>query len=270
MLVQPWFAERAAEEIRLYIDENAPGALPVQLADLRPVGGLEPTIAAMGLLVLMYWVTHRTYPGLGWFPSRWLEHGSAEAQHILSGEWWRSITALTLHGDGAHVLGNAVIGGVFVWLLSRRLGAGLAWLLTLLAGGLGNLCNALVLGAPHNSIGFSTASFATAGLLAGSAPFGVAGGVHGAGQGHLGLRLYRLIRSALIPVGAGLGLLAMLGSGEGTDLGAHLFGFVAGVGVGVMTGGVSSRLGLPGKRSDWLLYGVALAAPTVAWVLAWK
>lgn len=269
VLVQPWFADRAVEEIRLYRAENAPGSLPVRLADLRPVSGLEPTIAAMGMLILFHLLTRRVYPGMGWFPQRWVDQGSANAARILDGEWWRAVTALTLHGDGAHVLGNAVIGGVFVWLVSRRMGAGLAWLLTMLAGVLGNLINSVVLGPPHDAIGFSTGSFGAAGILAGMAPFAIAGGLHGVGSGSLPRRIYGLVRSALIPVGAGLGLLAMLGSGQDTDLGAHLFGFVVGVVLGLGAGGVVSRLGLPGKRVDAALYGVALALPVAAWLVAW-
>ncbi|MDC0336438.1 rhomboid family intramembrane serine protease [Pseudodesulfovibrio sp.] len=267
--VQRWFEDRAIEEIRLYLNENAPGKLPVILPDLRPVSGLEPTMGAMACLILFYWLYTRTYPSLGLYPKLWLDLGSAEAARILSGEWWRVFTALTLHGDGAHVVGNALIGGVFVWLASRRLGAGLAWLLTLLGGGVGNLLNSLALSAPHNAIGFSTASFAAAGILAGITPFGVGGGVHGLGSGDLGRRIYAFIRSALVPVAAGLGLLAMLGAGENTDLGAHLFGFLSGLGLGLLTGLATTRLGLPGQRADAWLYVSAMAFFVFAWCLAW-
>lgn len=264
---QPWFAQRAVEEIRLYRAENRPDANFV-IADLRPVSGLEPTIGVMAAMLLFYWLYTRAYPALGLFPRMWLEVGSAEAARILSGEWWRTITALTLHGDGAHVMGNALIGGVFVWLVARRLGSGLTWMLVLGAGGVGNLINAWVLGPPHNSIGFSTASFAAAGLLAAITPFGVGGGRHGFGRGSLLQRGYRFLKSALIPVSAGLGLLAMLGAGKETDLGAHLFGFVAGLGFGVLAGGVVTRFGVPGKRMNAGLFAVAVMIPVLAWWVA--
>lgn len=267
--VQAWFVDRAVEEIRLYMSENAPAGQSVFLHDLRPVGGREPTMIAMGCLVLFFWLYGRTYPSLAMYPKRWLDLGSSEAARILSGEWWRIFTGLTLHADGAHVVGNAVIGGVFVWLASRRLGSGLTWLLTILGGGLGNLINAVVLGPPHNSIGFSTASFAAAGLLAGIAPFGVGGGVHGLGSGSLPRRLYGFVSSALVPVAAGLGLLAMLGAGENTDLGAHLFGFLSGLGLGLGAGLGTTRLGLPGSRGDVSLYGAAMAILIFSWCFAW-
>jgi len=38
----------------------------------------------------------------------WVERGSADAGRIVRGEWWRAVTALTLHADVAHTLGNAV------------------------------------------------------------------------------------------------------------------------------------------------------------------
>lgn len=267
--VQQWFVERAVEEIRLYLSENAPDGRSLFLHDLRPAGGVEPTIVAMACLVAFFWLYNRTYPSLGLYPRLWLDLGSAEAGRILSGEWWRVFTALTLHGDGAHVTGNAVIGGVFIWLASRRLGSGLAWLLTILGGGVGNMLNSMALGAPHNAIGFSTASFAAAGLLAGIAPFGVGGGLHGLGSGSIPRRIYHFISSAMVPVAAGLGLLAMLGAGEDTDLGAHLFGFISGLAFGIGTGSLATRLGLPGKSVDSALFVAAMGLPVVTWSIAW-
>jgi membrane associated rhomboid family serine protease len=276
--VQAWFAARAAAEIRLYLEENAPCPGDGVLPDLRPVSGLEPTVAAMVLLVLFFWIYHRTYPAWRLAPSMWIELGSADAGRILSGQWWRLFTALTLHADAAHVVGNAVIGGVFVWLVSRRLGAGAAWLLTILAGGLGNLLNSLALAAPHNAIGFSTAAFGAAGVLTAIAPFAVGGGIHGRSYPRLGggldpdslpRRFLAVVRSSLGPVAAGLGLLAMLGAGEETDLGGHLFGFVSGLFLGASAGVLASRMGLPGRRADGVLYAGALAVPAGAWVYAW-
>ncbi|QGY41941.1 rhomboid family intramembrane serine protease [Pseudodesulfovibrio cashew] len=267
--VRQWFADRAEEEIRLYLEENKPDGRAVVLPDLRPVGGLEPTVFAMAALVLFHWICSRTYPSLALHPSTWLDLGSCEARRVLAGEWWRIFTGLTLHGDIAHVMGNALIGGVFVWLAARRLGSGLAWVLVLLGGGLGNLLNAMAHGAPHNSIGFSTASFAAAGLLAGIAGFRVGGGLHGLGDGPLPRRIVRFLGSALLPVAAGLGLLAMLGAGEDTDLGAHLFGFASGLGIGITTGLIATRLGLPSPRKDKALLTVASAMPVLAWFAAW-
>lgn len=266
--VQEWFTGRATDEIRLYLAENVPDGRGLILADLRPASGHEPTLLAMFLLVFWFWFTHRTYPSLGTYPHLWLKLGSADAAKILSGEWWRLATSLTLHADGPHVAGNALIGGVFIWLASRRLGSGLAWFLTVMAGVFGNLFNSLALGVHHNAIGFSTAAFGAAGLLAGIAPFEVGGGLHGLGSGSLMRRAARFIRSALVPVAAGLGLLAMLGAGEDTDLGGHLFGFIAGLGLGSIGGFFTTRLGLPGKRGNTGLFIAAIGIPIIAWTIA--
>ncbi|WP_319582082.1 rhomboid family intramembrane serine protease [uncultured Pseudodesulfovibrio sp.] len=270
--VQEWFAGRAVEELELYFEENRPELAKVELPDLRPVGGNEPTLFGLALLVAFYWAYSRTYPSLGLYPDLWVRLGSADAGAILSGQWWRLCTALTLHADGPHVAGNAVIGGVFIWLAARRLGSGTAWLLTMVSGVLGNLFNSLVLGIHHDAIGFSTATFGAAGVLAGITPFGVGGGLHGLGSGSWLRRFFRFTRTALIPFGAGLGLLAMLGAGNGegnTDLGAHLFGFASGLGLGAATGWAGTRYGLPGKGADFRLYAAALLMPAVAWVWAW-
>lgn len=267
--VQEWFAERAVREVRLYFDENQPDWQIAPIPDLRPVSGLEPVLAGLVALVLFFWIYNRVYPGLGLYPDLWLKLGSADGSAILSGEWWRLATALTLHADGPHVAGNAVIGGVFVWLVSRRLGAGLTWFLTIWSGILGNLVNTLVLGVHHDAIGFSTATFGAAGVLAGITPFGIGGGVHGGGQGGYVRRTMRFVRNALIPFGAGLGLLAMLGAGEKTDLGAHLFGFLSGVALGGLVGLATTRKGLPGKTADGILYLFALGTPVFAWGWAW-
>lgn len=267
--VQEWYAERAAREISLYFDENQPEWRDASLPDLRPVSGLEPSLIGLGLLVLFFWSYNRVYPGLGLYADLWLKLGSADGSAIMSGEWWRLATALTLHADGPHVAGNAVIGGVFIWLVSRRLGSGLTWFLTIWSGILGNLVNTLVLGVHHDAIGFSTATFGAAGLLAGITPFGIGGGLHGGGSGGFVRRAVRFARNALVPFGAGLGMLAMLGAGEKTDLGAHLFGFLVGVLLGSVSGLIATRKGLPGKPVDGFLYLAALGTPALAWVWAW-
>lgn len=266
---QEWFAARAAREITLYFEENRPVSGSASLPDLRPVSGAEPTLVGLGLLLIFYVLYHRAYPGLGLHAGVWVDAGSANGGAILSGAWWRAATALTLHADGPHVLGNAVIGGVFIWLASRRLGGGQAWLLTVLSGVLGNLANTLVLGVHHDSIGFSTATFGAAGVLAAITPFTVGGGGHGAGAGDRLRRFMRFASNSLIPFGAGLGLLAMLGAGEDTDLGAHLFGFLSGVALGVAVGKLTVRFGLPGKAAQRAMCLVALGIPVGAWVLAW-
>ena len=67
----------------------------------------------------------------GW---NWRSIGSMDAGLVASGQWWRTVTALTLHGDLGHLMGNSLFGAVFGMFAGRHLGSGLAWLLVLLCG----------------------------------------------------------------------------------------------------------------------------------------
>jgi membrane associated rhomboid family serine protease len=153
-----------------------------------------------------------------------------------------------------HLASNVVIGGTFFLILSRLLGSGAAWLLSLGAGALGNYLNSMAQGWGHRSLGASTAVFGAVGVLA---------GLHA-------LRGQRLsFRKVFLPVAAGLTLLGFLGTaGERTDLGAHLFGFLVGLPLGAAAGLFVNRVGLPGvwaNRAMALAAGVAVAA---AWWMA--
>jgi len=111
-------------------------------------------------------------------------------------------------------VGNVIIGGVLVHFLCRILGHGLGWFLILLSGILGNFINILLHGNPHNSVGFSTAIFGTIGILSGYQAVS---------------KRSAALKEILLPLAAGAGLLAFLGTGgPRTDLGAHFFGLLAG------------------------------------------
>jgi membrane associated rhomboid family serine protease len=184
-----------------------------------------------------------------------LERGSAHARRIVSGEYWRVFTALTLHKDLLHVLGNTLIGGLFLASLAGRVGAGLAFGCAVASGALGNLANAMAYDDAHDSIGASTAVFGVLGLLS-------------------GLEAWRRRRLALpwqgawLPLGAGLGVLAMLGAGGGrVDFGAHLFGLLAGMLLGLaMAPWVSPRR--PGPAVQLAAGLLALIAILGAWARA--
>lgn len=99
---------------------------------------------------------------------RWIEAGAADVFRILRRhEWYRAITALTLHGDSGHLFANVLFGAPFLALLCRRVGLGPGLALALCAGALGNILNSLYQPLGHSSIGFSTALFGSAGALSG-------------------------------------------------------------------------------------------------------
>lgn len=183
----------------------------------------------------------------------WYWRGNASAQWILRGELWRVVTALTLHADMAHVAGNAVFVAVIGGGLCRAVGPGVGLWLMLLAGAGGNLLNILWRGAPHNAVGASTAVFGAIGALA---------GIRFVNR----YRLRGARQRAWLSLAAALGLLAMIGSGPNTDILAHLFGLLAGLGLGAI---VETRLSRPpGTTVQALLCTAAAAIVGLAWWLA--
>jgi len=172
---------------------------------------------------------------------------------MLHGEPWRALTALALHADLAHVVGNAIAGTIFVGAVCGVLGVGLGGALVLASGGLGNLANALAHGSEYRSVGASTAIFGAVGILA--------------AQGFARRRRRGIGgRRALAPIAAGLGLLAMLGTSARADLWGHLFGLVAGGILGLAVTRVFPRP--PGPAAQWLLGGAASAIFLACWSAA--
>lgn len=161
-----------------------------------------------------------------------IKAGRSSAAAITEGEFFRAVTALTLHGDYKHLFSNIFFGGIVLWALSTMTGTGSALLFALFTGFAGNVMNAFFYGSAHNSIGASTSVFGIIGVLAGLQFFD-------------SFREKKLGR--WIPFGAALGLLAMLGSSEKSDVLAHLFGFVAGLPAGTIFGAVFSKRNIPGK-----------------------
>lgn len=209
-----------------------------------------PTLIAMTLLAFFY-----GYTGQWSSANPWFAHGAIDSVAILDhGEWWRLLTALTLHADIAHLLGNCLLGGLVVHLLSETLGYGLTWVLLVGSGMAGNLCNIVLRQQAHISVGFSTAVFAAIGLLTGL---------------QLGRATPRSYRTVLIPLGSGVALLAMLGSeGMRTDLGAHFFGCVIGLWMGLFTGFLRINKQLQSSKCQIFLFLAALLLFPLAWFLA--
>jgi membrane associated rhomboid family serine protease len=239
-------AEVALASLAAYDRENPP-----KLAEKdEPAGSANLAAGATvaGMLVAFYTVTVSN-------PSvPWLERGSAHAGRILAGEIWRTVTALTLHGDLAHALSNAVAIALFLGVASAVVGVGPACLLVLLAGAGGNLANALLQNSPHVAVGASTAVFGAVGILGGHAMLR-----------HHSRRARK--RKAWIPVAATFALLAMLGTeGARVDVWAHLLGLLVGCGLGALTAFVVPRA--LGRTVQWLCGCAALAATVYCWRLA--
>jgi rhomboid protease GluP len=253
IVVPPEQLEACCRELRRFEEENRnwPPAVP----QARPL--VENTLATLSVLLLLAVFHNLTQLDLS-LPGNpqpdWTALGSAQAARIREGEWWRVVTALTLHVDWRHLAGNLAIGGMFVMFLSRELGSGLSWSLLVAAGASGNLANAWVQPPDHTSLGASTAVFAAVGILA-------------------ALNLVRHRRLAqrrwLLPTAAALALLALLGTeGKNTDLGAHLFGFLFGILFGLPVEWLLETYGRPGRLSNILLALICAALVLTAWWLA--
>jgi membrane associated rhomboid family serine protease len=246
-------AASATASLTAYLHENPPD---LSRARDRPADsdapygdGLDTALWVAGGLLAFFLVTGARDPDVWWFAQ-----GSADAARILDGQWWRTVTALTLHADLLHVLSNVVLGALLLSALSGMLGGGLACTLVLLSGAAGNLVNALLQPASHVSVGASTAVFGALGVLSALAVMR---------RRRIGERGRRM----LIPVAAGLGLLAMLGtSGERVDLWAHLLGFAAGGVVGAWA--CRSQLATRAQRIQGQLGMLAALTLVGCWMLA--
>ena len=89
----------------------------------------------------------------------------ADAEAILAGEWWRPITALTLHSGFVHLAGNVAILLFLGHVVCSQFGGGLGWTLMLGAGIAGNVAVAWLVRSGHISYGASTAGFGAIGIL---------------------------------------------------------------------------------------------------------
>src|SRR5450631_664283 len=249
LVVAPSLADAAADELTRYAAErvvrrDAP-------APFVPFSG-----SAVGAAVYAFVLILVAYcAGIGLFGVDWLAAGALESRAGAAGEWWRAVTALTLHLDQEHLLGNLLFGIGIGVLAGRMFGPGCAWLGVLLSGAAANFVDMLVSPSGHRAVGASTAVFAALGLLAG----------FGWGERRK-LRDRRFYRWA--PLFAGVCLLALLGAGsEHVDVLGHLLGFMT----GTVVGWIFAHAGLPRTRSAafqlWTGAGAA-ALPGVAWFLA--
>jgi membrane associated rhomboid family serine protease len=234
-------AERAHGTLAAYDQDGQTRA-----RTLGPAPEYGPTLLAPFLGVLMVGFFAVTGP---WTEtSLWHDRGSAWADKILDGEVWRLVTALTLHADLVHALGNAVVSLVFVGAIARWLGPGVAVLLFLASGTLGNALTALVHRSAHISVGASTAVFGASGVLL---ALQVVAWRQGKSVRH----------KPWVFVGATLALFAMLGLGQRVDVFAHAFGLLSGALFG-------AAWALTFRRPLSLFVQGALAVLTLGLVLA--
>jgi len=247
LAVTPGLAQQARDEMTRYAAERS--VLRAAPTSAEPFVGAA--LGALGYTVILLLTAYCA--GIGMFGADWLSLGALEAGSER--QWWRAVTALTLHLDQAHLLGNLLFGVAAGVLASRLLGPGVAWASILGAGALANYVEMLVAPATHQAVGASTAVFAALGLLTGLA-----------WRQRLTLHKRRLYRWA--PLIAGICLLAFLGAGtEHVDVLGHALGFSFGTAVGWSY----ARARVPRSRGVRLQVATGVAAVLlicVAWSMA--
>jgi membrane associated rhomboid family serine protease len=264
---------KAEREFILQVEEAAREAALAALAEFeaeqrsrpapQPVAPLRiPWLAVWGTLITqaVFFYLQNTSPPAA------VELGAADSRAVVAGEWWRAFTALTLHGGADHLVANLVTGSVFLALVFARFGGGMGALAVVLSGALGNALNAWGYRAvAHVSIGASTAVFGAMGVLVGAELV--------ARLTHRATRSWRQIMGV---IGFGVALLAWWGGGgtgkdgqpeaiQRVDVLAHLWGMVAGVGIGAAWESLRTRL-----RTGALFNRAAGLAAMGLLLLAWK
>jgi rhomboid protease GluP len=248
LLVESQNAQRAASELARYQEENRPVSIP-------PTGPrtMERGWVGVAAYLVAIWLlpTLESSQALSW---DWRASGVMHAEAVVAGQWWRTVTALTLHGGLPHLLGNSLFGVAFGLFIGRHMGSGFGWLLILLAGAVGNGLNAFIQAEDFRSLGASTATFGALGI--GATFFWRHGYFHG-----------RSWKRNFAPVFAGITLLAFTGIGdENTDVIAHFMGFATGTVLGL--GAASFDLRRLGKSGQYLSGGLAVGLLVTAWYLA--
>ncbi len=213
----------AIEALCRFYDENLDTAA-------KKSGVLKPLPVKRGAMVLSVLLIACLHGGFNYFGIHYqmIKSYGSSALYVLQGEHYRVVTALMLHADLKHLLGNVAGILIFGIPVCSIAGTGRGMCLMVLAGGAGNLINAHFYRTAHLSVGASTAVMGAAGILV-------------AFQVIKRLSVSGFKPGILVPLGAGAALVGMLSGGENTDITAHLFGFLA----GLLVGGVFSFLPRP-------------------------
>ena len=240
----------ALTEIEAYeADESEAAAVPVP--PIAPPTALADSWSPWWVcgFIIAFYVWLGPYDGGGAV----LRRAAADTDAIFNGEWWRVVTALTVHSGPVHLAGNAMCLLLVGFGICEVFGGGMGWALVLASGIVGNILATMLHGPGHVSVGASTACFGALGILSSH-------------QAIRNVRRYGRPRSiwsrVWLPVGAGIGLLTLLGTGPRSDLAAHAFGFVAGMGLAAPFSHFTARPPAWGQRALQLL---CIAVVMIAW-----
>ena len=179
--------------------------------------------------------------------------GVSDAAKVLKGEWWRSLTAQTLHGDARHLASNLLCGYIVMNMITFRIPLLRLAPFIAVAAAVANLCVSATVQTDFRSLGFSTFVFAAIGCLS-VIEFRLM-----PKESHGMLRRFA-------PLCGATSLAVFLGLGENADILGHAYGFVAGLFCGFIPKKKSLRWGTPLSSAD----GMGLLMYYGLYLLAWK
>ena len=242
IFILPEHEDRARLQLALYRKENPPKEenppLPLSFS-LQPLWVLlAPTIVT---LIDFTDKVNFTTPGI------------SDASKVLKGEWWRSLTAQTLHGDMRHLASNLLCGYIVMNMITFRIPLLRLAPFIAIASAIANLCVSLTVQTSFRSLGFSTFVFAAIGCLSVIEFRLMPKETHG------------LLRR-FAPLSGAASLAVFLGLGENADILGHAYGFIAGLFCGFIPSKKALRWGTPLATAD----GVGLLVYYALYVIAWK
>lgn len=201
---------------------------------------------AVGIAAFYWWSTVR-YPQMK-------SAGMVDSQAVWHGQWWRLFTAVTLHENIPHLVSNAATGIPLLGLAMAGYGPGVGVLAAFLAGVAGNCASVMLDPVAHESLGASGMVTGALGLI--TVQSFASWRRNGGGVSFLPRAL-----------AGGVLILVLIGFTPGTDLAAHVGGFLAGAVMGLALAGAPP--GALQRLAPNLAGGIALAALVlVTWRLA--
>jgi len=236
--------ERAQAALRQYRAENVGWRWKQQL----PGSGLAfhwGAVVWVGAMAAFYYWTMAAFPQLQ-------GAGMMDNRRVAAGEWWRLFTAITLHENLPHLAENAATGFLLLGLAMARYGPGVAMLAAFLAGAAGNGASFVIHSDASRSLGASGMVTGALGMLS----------VHS-------FSLWRKYPAArgLMARGAVAGflILVLIGFAPGSDIAAHLGGFLAGAIIGLALNAARPAV----WQGGWVNVAGALALAALV-TLAWR
>ena len=179
--------------------------------------------------------------------------GHMDSAEVSKGQWWRLFTAIWLHADLGHLAGNVTLGLILLGLAMARYGTGVGLLASYLAGAGGNVAAWLLAARPHYSLGASGMIMGSLGLLAIQSLY-------------IWRKTPKSAQYILARLVSGLMLFILLGLAPGSDVFAHLGGFLAGVLLGTLA---TLRLNVAQRGGINLLAGLLFVGLVIyPWWLA--